>query len=101
MRDSYGATSVGLDGTRSGWLTDDGSALNDILGAKRGWIDWRTGEIDAGDVVVLHQDVLHMTACNQSGRLRLSCDTRWQPAADAAHPKLGSWTELQTARGPC
>ena len=36
-------------------------------------------------------DVVHMTACNISGRIRLSCDTRWQPAEDARDMRLSVW----------
>ncbi len=31
------------------------------------------------DVVILHPEVMHMSAANVSGSIRLSCDTRWQP----------------------
>ena len=40
-------------------------------------------------------EVVHMTACNVSGRIRLSCDTRWQPAEDARDPRLAAWNTKQ------
>ena len=42
-------------------------------------------------------NVVHMTACNISGRIRLSCDTRWQPAADPCDPCLSVWHTKQDA----
>lgn len=96
LRESYGASQVGADGTASGWLTDDGSRLGTFLAAPPGpcGIDWRAGAFEEGDLVVLHQDVLHMTACNTADSFRVSCDTRWQPYADPANPKLGSWRQI-------
>ena len=84
---------VGRDGTASGWLTDNGERLSSFLPASTapGSIDWRAGDFKEGDLVVLHQNVLHMTACNASDCFRISCDTRWQPSADPSNPKLGSW----------
>ena len=42
-------------------------------------VDWRTTNFEAGDVVALSLDVIHMTAANCTDSIRLSCDTRWQP----------------------
>ena len=42
---------VGLDGTRSGWLADDGRRLQALSGAVA--IDWRTADCAPGDVIVL------------------------------------------------
>ncbi len=42
---------VGVDGTRSGWLADDGRRLEAFAGAAA--IDWRTADCGPGDVVVL------------------------------------------------
>lgn len=41
---------VGKDGTRSGWLTDNGAALAAQAGA---CVDWRVADCRPGDVVVL------------------------------------------------
>ncbi|KAK9839538.1 hypothetical protein WJX81_008260 [Elliptochloris bilobata] len=85
----YAASRVGSDGTRSGWLSGDGSVLASVVG--RYAVDWRTAPLRAGDVVVLGLDTYHMTACNVSSEARLSCDTRWQPAGDPRHPPLRDW----------
>ena len=47
--------------------------------------------VQAGDVVILHPDVMHMSATNVSGSIRLSCDTRWQPALDPRDPCFTVW----------
>lgn len=44
--------------------------------------------------MVLRLDVIHMTANNVSGDLRLSCDTRWQPADERRDERIAQW------RGP-
>ena len=52
--------------------------------------------MQAGDVVILHPEVMHMSAANISSSIRLSCDTRWQPANDARDPRFKFW---HTAEG--
>lgn len=46
-------------------------------------------------MLLVGMEVVHMTACNVSGRIRLSCDTRWQPAEDARDPRLTVWHSKQ------
>lgn len=48
-------------------------------------------------VVFAGMEVVHMTACNVSGRIRLSCDTRWQPAEDPCDPCLTVWHTKQAS----
>ena len=63
------AAQVGQDGTRSGWLADDGRRLEAFAGAAA--IDWRTADCGPGDVVVLGElcnmvrrlDTAGMTVC--------------------------------------
>lgn len=94
LRESYGRSSVGQDGTESGWLTRNGADLDTELEGQSQWIDWRTTSFKEGDVLVLHQDLLHMTACNKSELYRISCDTRWQPSSQALDPRLGTWSSF-------
>lgn len=42
-------------------------------------VDWQTADFRAGDVVALAIDTFHMSAANRTNRIRVSCDTRWQP----------------------
>jgi hypothetical protein len=43
-----------------------------------------TADFAAGDLVVFSMDCMHgaLDNCSPCGRVRLSCDVRWQPAAD-------------------
>lgn len=115
FRETYGRSNVGADGANSGWATDDASALPGLLrkmngrgnGSKGGNgsspdVDWRTADFEPGDVVALGVDACHMSASNESGsnertaggkgaRVRLSCDTRWQPASKETDPRIRVW----------
>lgn len=91
LRDGYGRTTPGADGTSSGWLTADGSELAAALPAGSAPPEWVTADFRAGDVAVLPLRTTHMTARNASGALRLSADTRWQRATDARDPRLKDW----------
>ena len=99
------------DGANSGWATDDASALPGLLRKMNGRgnaegdgssrdVDWRTADFEPGDVVALGVDACHMSASNESGantaggkgaRVRLSCDTRWQPACKETDPRIRVW----------
>ena len=52
--------------------------------------EWVTTTFRPGDVCVLGLETIHMTCPNQTENLRISCDTRWQPAADEVDPRLGA-----------
>ena len=101
---------VGADGANSGWATDDASALPGLLRKMNGRgnaegdgssrdVDWRTADFEPGDVVALCVDACHLSASNESGaaaggkgaRVRLSCDTRWQPASKETDPRIRVW----------
>jgi len=43
---------------------------------------WATADFEAGDVLVFGMHLLHasLTNVDPSRRLRISCDTRWQPS---------------------
>uniref|UniRef100_A0A061RZK2 Phytanoyl-dioxygenase n=1 Tax=Tetraselmis sp. GSL018 TaxID=582737 RepID=A0A061RZK2_9CHLO len=103
LRSSYGNSEVGQDGTRSGWLTDDGSKLGELLGPSTGSgareaVQWHTSDFKAGDMVVLSIDTLHMSAANRSGNIRISCDTRWLPASEPRDPRLAAWNSRREKR---
>jgi len=44
--------------------------------------------------------VLHMSASNETRppRIRLSCDTRWQPAGEPRDPRLAVWRSAGDCR---
>ena len=89
LRTAYLARPLGADGTHSGWLASSAAALQPQ--PPRGWA---TADFRAGDVVILRMDVLHLTACNVSDRLRTSCDTRWQPRDAPRDAALAHWRGL-------
>ena len=51
LRSTYGQSSVGKDGTLSGWLTDNGASLQHLVNPYS--LDWRTA-----DMQVSHHDGL-------------------------------------------
>ena len=87
LRASYGSRPAGKDGTVSGWCADDPGTLEALCGP----INWVTADFKAGDICILGLDVLHMSSTNTSSptRYRISCDTRWQPAADPVDKRVG------------
>jgi hypothetical protein len=86
MHETYGKQSVsrGSDGTTAGWLSNDGSSVPGFAET----LDWHSSAFAAGDVFVLGVDTVHMTLQNVSDHVRISCDTRWQPASLPAKTTL-------------
>jgi len=76
---------VDRDGAPPGALDRDPVAL----AAERG-VRLLTADFRAGDVVIFGMFVLHASFDNASpaGRVRVSCDARWQRAADARDPRF-------------
>jgi hypothetical protein len=69
-----------IDGwKRGGHLTDNPNQVRKSIGGT-----WRTGEYHAGDVVVFSIFTVHGSIDNRSNRIRLSSDTRYQPASEPA-----------------
>lgn len=67
----------GLDGT--GWFSNDPHEV----AALDPDCQWRTTDYGAGDIVIFGMRTLHASTANLTDHARLSCDVRWQPAADA------------------
>lgn len=64
---------------------------------------WRHSDYEVGDVLLFQSLAVHGSLANYSGRLRLSVDFRYQPAADPVsslvlrphhHPKIPDWPTL-------
>jgi ectoine hydroxylase-related dioxygenase (phytanoyl-CoA dioxygenase family) len=69
-----------IDGwKRGGHLTDNPNRIRKSIGGT-----WRTGKYRAGDVVVFSIFTVHGSIDNRSNRIRLSSDTRYQPASEPA-----------------
>ena len=82
LRSTYGTMDHerdGLDGT--GWLSLD-PAEPARFGGK-----WLTADFSPGDILVFGMQTMHMTTTNVTGRVRISCDVRWQPAWAPADPR--------------
>jgi len=74
--DTYGKTDVDRDLT-CGYFSDDPAELVDTFGGR-----WATTTFEAGDVVILSMFLMHASLTNNSSQFRLSCDSRYQLAAD-------------------
>jgi len=78
MRETYGQMDVDRDRV-TGWFTNDPLEITKKFGGQ-----WQTANMCAGDVIIITMFTLHGSTNNTTNRWRLSCDTRFQPAADPA-----------------
>lgn len=67
-------------GRSRGWLGQNPPLLRNSLGGLR----WLTAEFNAGDVLIFNTFTVHGSLDNASDRLRISCDSRYQPASKPA-----------------
>ena len=74
------ATSLGQDGTRTGWLQEGHDGF-----------DWVSTAFRAGDVAIFGLDLFHTTLPNRLSALRVSADIRFMPAGDDPDPRSGKW----------
>ena len=56
---------------------------------------WRTCDFSAGDVVIFGMGLVHGSTANLTSRVRMSCDVRWQPAADPVDERYSEYACLQ------
>jgi hypothetical protein len=76
LRNTYGKSDVDRDAT-SGHFT------NDLLGIAREFGgQWQTTTFEPGDVILFGMHAMHASTTNTTNQWRISCDTRFQPAAD-------------------
>jgi len=76
VRDTYGKMDVDRD-LVAGWFSGDYLELSRMSGTK-----WIVGDYRAGDVIVMGMHLMHGSLRNSTDYLRLTCDIRFQPAAD-------------------
>ena len=76
VRETYGRSDNDRDGY-GGWLTLDPLELSERHGAR-----WATTTFAPGDVLIFGMQMLHASFTNVTHRHRLSCDVRFQPAAE-------------------
>ena len=74
------ALQVGKDGTRSGWLSDNGASLAADVGA----VDWRVADCGPGDIVVLGEAAQHPTGMPRLANTT-AYGTEFYPTAHSQH----------------
>ena len=72
---------------RGGQYTKNPVAAQQELGGR-----WLTSDFFAGDVIIFSTFLLHGSLDNQTDRIRLSADARYQPASDPMDPRWGDAT---------
>lgn len=83
LHDTYSLVdveAVNLNG--SGWFTTDPFEITERFGGQ-----WKTTIYQAGDVLIFGMKTVHMSTANLTDLVRISCDTRWQPASQPADPR--------------
>jgi ectoine hydroxylase-related dioxygenase (phytanoyl-CoA dioxygenase family) len=76
MRQTYGRMDVDRDRIE-GWFTKDPLEITEKFGGR-----WATTNFRAGDVITFGMYLVHASTTNTTPRYRISCDVRYQPAAD-------------------
>ena len=76
LRETYGRMDVDRD-LVEGWFSKDPLEIGEQFGGQ-----WLTSEVYAGDVILFGMHFMHASTTNLTNRFRLSCDIRFQPAAD-------------------
>ena len=78
----------------SGWLSNDPFDVT----RHEPRAQWCSGDFAAGDVILFGMTTLHMSTANVTapGRVRVSCDVRFQPAAEPIDDRyMGSMEEMR------
>ena len=76
VRDKYAHSDVDRD-AHGGVFTEDSGELVERFGGQ-----WATTSFEPGDAMILGMYILHGSLANASDKFRISCDTRYQPAAE-------------------
>jgi hypothetical protein len=76
LRRTYGAMDVDRDHMQ-GWFSEDPKEILDTFGGR-----WLTADMEAGDILTFGLYTMHASTTNTTNRFRLSCDVRFQPAAE-------------------
>lgn len=91
--DTFCSNAAGEQSRWDGIISEDPQALRADLGLR-----WVTGDFAAGDLLTFTTYTLHMSLDNNTDRVRISCDSRYQRASEPADPR---WVgERPTAHGP-
>jgi hypothetical protein len=80
LQETYGRQDVDRDPVRNGgWYSNNPREVSARFGGR-----WVTSPVQAGDAIVFPMFTLHGSTQNTTRNIRMSCDTRFQPAADPA-----------------
>lgn len=82
LRETYGKMDVDRDNVQ-GWFSNNPIEMMDRFGGQ-----WKTTEFKLGDVLIFGMFTMHGSLSNETGRYRLSSDTRYQPSDE---PVDGRW----------
>ena len=93
LRETYGRGDVDRDGG-NGWYTLHPREVSERFGGR-----WRTSPVSAGDVIVFGMHMMHASTTNTTDRWRVSCDVRFQPAADPVDPRWAGDHPIGHGRG--
>ncbi|XP_060082056.1 uncharacterized protein LOC132561347 [Ylistrum balloti] len=78
FQETYGSLDVEAANLKgSGWFTHDPDEISARFGGQ-----WKTTDFKAGDVLLFTMRTVHMSTSNLTDFIRISCDTRWQPASE-------------------
>lgn len=86
LRETYGRMDVDRDHV-DGWFSKDPAEITARFGGQ-----WLTGAFQAGDILTFGMHTMHASTTNTTDRWRLSCDVRFQPAADPVDER---WVGVQ------
>jgi hypothetical protein len=79
--------------TGGGWVEGTAKQLHQMIGGR-----WLTADYQMGDIVIFHVHTIHGGTDNQSSKVRISTDTRYQKKSDAIDDR---WIgEQPPAHGP-
>ncbi|MEX0774808.1 MAG: phytanoyl-CoA dioxygenase family protein [Phycisphaeraceae bacterium] len=76
LRRTYGRMDVDRDRV-TGWFTREPMEIAEKFGGR-----WKTSSFRAGDILTFGMYTMHASTTNTTDRWRLSCDVRFQPAAE-------------------
>jgi hypothetical protein len=77
VRETYGNMDVDRD-LVDGWFSNEPSEITERFGGH-----WATTNFRAGDMLAFGLFTMHASTTNMTDRWRISCDVRYQPAADS------------------
>jgi len=80
-----------------GWLKGGPNQIRRSIGGQGG--RWRTSEYRAGDVLIFSMFTVHASLDNRSTRVRLSSDSRYQPASAPADERWVGTNPIWAWRG--